>query len=184
MLKIATHNSCTGESGKGILSWLVTLFARCQSKTIREQFEAGTRFFDIRALLCKDGQYHPAHGLWTCKRTITDVLQKLNLLALMDTENTTYVTITYEHPNDYPAPFITAVHEWQKKYPHLQFVEVAVKLPDWRVLETICDVPYEYGFKPINKYTKRQLFPIPIFYWLINKKATFNEEQFTMVDFL
>lgn len=32
MKKIGTHNSATGESGHGILSWLGTPFARCQSK--------------------------------------------------------------------------------------------------------------------------------------------------------
>ena len=41
MLKIATHDSATGESGRGLLSRLVTPFARTQGKTIREQYDAG-----------------------------------------------------------------------------------------------------------------------------------------------
>lgn len=34
MLKIATYDSATGEKGKGLLS----IFARTQSKTIKEQY--------------------------------------------------------------------------------------------------------------------------------------------------
>ena len=47
-MKIATHDSATGERGQGFLSWLVTPFAKTQSKTIKEQYEAGCRMFDIR----------------------------------------------------------------------------------------------------------------------------------------
>ena len=43
MNKIATHNSSTGEKGKGFLSFLVTPFAKTQSKTIKEQYDAGCR---------------------------------------------------------------------------------------------------------------------------------------------
>ena len=48
MKKIATHDSATGEKGKGILSWLITPFAKTQSKTIKEQYESGCRMFDLR----------------------------------------------------------------------------------------------------------------------------------------
>ena len=43
MNKIATHDSATGERGHGLLSWLVTPFAKTQSKTIAEQYAAGCR---------------------------------------------------------------------------------------------------------------------------------------------
>ena len=39
MNKIATHDSATGEKGKGFLSFLVTSVAKTQSKTIKEQYD-------------------------------------------------------------------------------------------------------------------------------------------------
>ena len=50
MNKIATHDSATGEKGRGFLSFLVTPFAKTQSKTIKEQYDAGCRSFDIREI--------------------------------------------------------------------------------------------------------------------------------------
>ena len=47
MLKIGTHDSATGEHGNW-WSWLFYPFAKTQSKTIKEQYEAGCRLFDIR----------------------------------------------------------------------------------------------------------------------------------------
>ena len=62
MNKIATHDSATGEKGKGFLSFLVTPFAKTQSKTIKEQYDAGCRSFDIRVREDKDGIIRCAHG--------------------------------------------------------------------------------------------------------------------------
>jgi hypothetical protein len=45
---IATHNSATGEKPANILSWFLIPFCRTQSKTIKEQYEAGCRLFDLR----------------------------------------------------------------------------------------------------------------------------------------
>ena len=55
MNKIATHDSATGEKGRGFLSFLVTPFAKTQSKTIKEQYDAGCRSFDIRVKKDSDG---------------------------------------------------------------------------------------------------------------------------------
>ena len=92
MKLIATHDSATGEKGKGILSWLGTPFAKTQSKTIKEQYEAGCRMFDIRVKLI-DNEWYCAHGLWRTKRTAYDkleetmpdyILQEYNLITLKE----------------------------------------------------------------------------------------------------
>lgn len=62
-LLIGTHNSATGEKGKGILSWLVTPFSKTQSKTIEEQYNAGCTMFDIRFKQDKDKVVICKHGL-------------------------------------------------------------------------------------------------------------------------
>lgn len=64
-MKIATHNSATRKKGKGLLSWFATPFARCQSKSIKEQYDAGCRWFDIRVKQDTkyDGQFYVCHGV-------------------------------------------------------------------------------------------------------------------------
>ena len=77
-VKIATHNSATGEKGRGFLSFLVTPFAKTQSKTIKEQYDTGCRSFDIRVRKDKDGVFRCAHGLWMSKRSATEILSEVN----------------------------------------------------------------------------------------------------------
>ena len=78
MNKIATHDSATGEKGKGFLSFLVSPFAKTQSKSIQEQYDAGCRSFDIRVREDELGVYRCAHGLWMSKRNATEILSEIN----------------------------------------------------------------------------------------------------------
>ena len=77
MKKIATHDSATGEKGEGFLSWLLTPFAKTQSKTIKEQYDAGSRMFDLRVKLI-NFEIKCAHGLWHTKRTAYSILKEIN----------------------------------------------------------------------------------------------------------
>lgn len=92
-MKIATHNSATGEQGKGFLSWLVTPFSKCQRKTLIEQYDAGCRYFDIRV------RYHYgwvcAHGLWESKQDAWRLLANLDRHAYQRGEKC-YISLTYE----------------------------------------------------------------------------------------
>lgn len=185
MLKIATHNSCTGEASKGLLSYLVLPFARCQRKTLYEQFQSGCRLFDIRAKLTSDGIYRPAHGFWTCKRTINDVLAELDHLAALSRSNPTYIMITYEGSTDYPQSFLTAVQSWMSRFPNLIFTEIAVKKPTWKVLKVVNPVSVKQVFKALNIHNWQMWFPVPYFWHLIYcRKHEFNDATFNMVDFL
>ncbi len=77
MKRMATHNSATGEKGKGLISWLVTPFSKTQSKTISEQYEYGCRSFDIR-IKKVNKTWHCAHGIWTSKRTFVSIIEEIN----------------------------------------------------------------------------------------------------------
>ena len=79
-MKIATHNSGTGESGGGIFSFLGSPFSKCQSKTIIEQYNYGVRLFDLRVRKYKD-KWVFAHGLWHSKTSIFKVLNDLNYFS-------------------------------------------------------------------------------------------------------
>lgn len=104
MLKIATHDSATGEKGKGLLSILGTPFARTQSKTIREQYEAGCRMFDSRVKLF-DKDWCCAHGLWKSERLALDILREINSFS-----EKCYVTLTYEGNSKKKAEFVEFVN--------------------------------------------------------------------------
>ena len=90
MKKIATHDSATGEKGKGILSLIGTPFARTQNKTIKQQYDAGCRMFDIRVKLVNN-KWRCAHGLWKSKRLAEDIIYEINSF-----DDICYVTLTYE----------------------------------------------------------------------------------------
>ena len=89
-LKIATHDSATGERGYGILSCIGTPFSRTQSKTIKEQIETGCRLFDIRIRKTKRG-WVCCHGIWESKKTLDEILSEIN-----NVEGDVYCDITFE----------------------------------------------------------------------------------------
>ena len=191
-VKIATHDSATGEKGKGFLSFLVSPFAKTQSKTIKEQYDAGCRSFDIRVKKDKDGVYRCAHGLWTSKRYASDILRQINSFP-----ETCQVCVTYEgcienqlEYSDYQYYCYwckTAFRgiTWGKfciKYNKKSTVKVSydVVVPE--------DKNYSggiQGFLPLDGRSWHTYIPIP---WLWDRiymrPHKFNKDKFTFVDFL
>lgn len=192
MNKIATHDSATGEKPVWY-SWLLAPFAKTQSKTIEEQYEAGCRMFDLRVKNVK-GNYALAHGGYIIKRSIASVLTYLDKRP-----QTCYVTLTYEGRlgehgrwafTKY-AQFLRAAH-----YRGIVWGPVAVKKGKGSGVVT---TKYDYllaaqdgfprktesDFEKLDGSTKRWLIPIP---WLWKKlrhnEPEFNEETFKYVDFL
>lgn len=133
---IGTHNSATGEEGKGLLSWLLTPFCRCQSKMLFEQWYAGCRYFDLR-VKHENGYTRTvfAHGLWTSKRDVSDALYELNMLAY-GMKDKTYISITYEGTMDEGTQsyWLNAIECMMKRYPNLTLASVNVKKPEWKCL--------------------------------------------------
>ena len=188
MKKIATHDSATGEKGKGILSIIGTPFARTQSKTILEQYQAGCRMFDIRVKLIK-GEWRCAHGLWVSDRFSADIIKEINSF-----EDKCYVTITYEGNSKKKKEFIDFIRFVKSKYTNIVWGGIAIKYGEgshlFKVQYDYLYYPKEWpiskqGFLPLNGSTWHTLLPIP---WLwkkmYNDKPEFNEDYFTYVDFL
>lgn len=178
MKKIATHNSATGEKGHGILSFLVTPFARTQSKTLREQFNAGCRSFDIRVRKTKRG-WICAHGLWTSKRTADNILQEICSFG-----ERVEVSVMYEGgENKEFEDFATHV---RTKYPDIVWGTFTTKFGNY--VAQLAGREYsggKQGFIVLDGRSWHTYLPIP---WLWNliytRKKKFNEEHFTFVDFL
>lgn len=189
MLKIATHDSATGEKSKGFISWLVTPFAKTQSKTIKDQYDAGCRSFDIRVKYINNTWYC-AHGLWRSKRTALDILDELNSLG-----DTVQVCVTYEGNEDNEDIFKHFGVICQIKYTNIIFGAFCikytgeVKFPKVAYREVLYANP-SYGgtdanFIKLDGRSWHTYIPIP---WLWNfiytRKHEFNEDRYTSVDFL
>lgn len=188
MNKIATHDSATGEKGKGVLSIIGTPFARTQSKTIKEQYEAGCRMFDIRVKLIR-GEWRCAHGLWQSKRLAEDIIKEINGF-----EERCYVTMTYEGGSKNKQHFVEFVSRAQRACGNIKWGAIAIKYGEGSHL---FKVKYDYiyqaknwpvckqGFLPLDGKTWHILLPIP-WLWkkLYNDKPEFSKQYYTYVDFL
>lgn len=180
MLKIATHDSITGEKGKGLLSFLVSPFAKTQRKTIKEQLDSGVRYFDLRTRKTKKG-WIGAHGLWTCKKSFEEILEELN-----NYNDIVYANITYEGWGD-EKELMNQVDAWMKKYPNIIIGMVSIKYTNgfnWKTIKVFNNIPAVDGFTKIDHFCIELLIPIP---WLWKKikgpYPEFNEEYFIFVDF-
>lgn len=175
-MKIATHNSATGEKGHGFISWLISPFSKCQSKTIDEQFQEGCRYFDIRVRKTKRG-WICAHGLWESKRNLESIFSDINYYR------NCYVNITYE--GEAPDNFIDTVLNWMNIYKYITFCSINTKKPEWRNLTTINYVETKDSFLHLDFSSWHTYIPIP---WLWKKiyynKVQFNNRYFTFVDYL
>lgn len=200
MVKIATHDSATGEKGKGLLSIIGTPFARTQNKTIKEQIEAGCRLFDLRIRNTKRG-WVCCHGLWQSEKTVDEILNEINSV-----EGNVYCNITFEDDfvddktkkvtlynilgqfiksDTTEEEFMDKIDSIVKTYSHIKFCDIAVKYPIWRVVRRDNSVRSVSKFLALNGTTWHTLLPIP---WLwkkiYNDKPEFSENYFTYVDFL
>lgn len=177
MMKIATHNSATGEAGRGILSLLATPFSKCQSKTLKEQYEAGCRYFDIRYKWSKErDEYVCAHGLWESERALGNVLLELNGLG------NCYVMMTCESGDPLPDYEMEFYIKW---FSRIKFTTFNVKHPEWEVVRSIHPIPHINAYKVLNWDTWHTLIPIPWFWKKIYfDKPKFDENTFKFVDFL
>lgn len=200
-LKIATHDSTTGECGYGILSWIGTPFARTQSKTIKEQIEAGCRLFDIRIRKTKRG-WVCCHGIWESKKTLDEILSEINKV-----EGNVYCDITFEddfsddkvtettiytllgkyfiHTDTTKKEFEEKIEDIINTYSHIKFCQINVKFPEWKCIRRPNSVPCRSAFKALNGSTWHTFIPIP---WLWKKiyfnTPTFSTDYYTYVDFL
>ncbi len=188
MKKIATHDSATGEQGKGILSWIGTPFARTQSKDIFEQYMAGCRMFDIRVKLIK-GEWRCAHGLWQSQRLAEDIIKEINSFR-----DRCYVTLTYEGGKRYKQEFIDFVKRITEEYDYIKWGSIAIKYGEGsHLLKVQYDCVHKVknwpvtksSFLALNGSTWHILLPVP---WLWKKiyhdKPEFSKQYYTYVDFL
>ena len=190
MYKIATHNSGSGEKSKNFLFALVKVFVQTQTKTIEEQWNNGVRYFDIHV----DKNYNIAHGLWKSNKDIWDVLNDLNYLATTDKTSKTYYQITIE--GDYKnTDFLSkGLMGIVSEYTNIYCTRINKRLPEQKCIKSYIRLPcaIDYVSKPTIKqfftscfkdWKKYILIPIAI-NSIYKRKYKFNNNMFTMVDFI
>lgn len=192
MANIATHDSATGEKGQGLLSWLLTPFARTQSKTIKEQYEAGCRMFDIR-VKAKDDLFYCAHGWWYSEKRALEVLEEIN-----DFPERCYVALTYEgkfRDDAHKIQFIRWYKYAKEAFPNISWGGIGIKYGKG---SSLFNVKFEYlesypsTFPKAEAYYKKLdgrswhiLLPIPwLWKQIYYRKVEFSNEEYRWVDFL
>ena len=199
MLKIATHDSATGEKPT-LWSSPLTLFARTQSKTIKEQLAAGAREFDIRVKkVCK--KWRCAHGWWFTKREFSDIMEDFVEFTNKH-HQVVHLQITFEGKTKNAGEFTEYIKEKIQEYKEksngkIKFGSVCSKYgSDTHGLkvkyETLIpaekgwlDCPNEQAFLPLDGRSWHTYIPIP---WLWKqfyfKNVEFTENVYKFVDFL
>lgn len=188
-MKIATHDSATGEKSRGLFSGATKCFAKTQNKTIKEQYEAGARYFDLRV----DKDLVLCHGLWRAKKTLEDVVKEMRRYVTDEV----YVAVTIER--NYSDKVIERLRDDILDTVNLRgggkvkLVYIARKKPDWEYLKIYRDIkviPAYISVPTFEQYLNgtikdwRRYIPIPAYLKTITPEVECRDDAFVMVDFL
>ncbi len=168
--------------------------ARCQSMDLIQQWNAGVRFFDIRAKY-RDGCWISGHGMMDYNVEITYAIGWLEWTA-NDQDEKCVVRVMLEDSGGVHSDtaFANLVYEWQCMFPHITFVGGYRKNP-FEVIAKVESVPelhcyqffQDYGAKTWWQKLKGLRFPWPR-YWAKKKNAGYwqgvNGEVYTIMDFV
>ncbi len=142
---IGSHNSMTYLKPRHWYGWLMIPFARCQNKTLAEQYKAGARCFDLRIRPDMKHSFSFAHGFMEMSDGLAIGIDPLYSMAVRDNEKV-YIRIILEDVGmNYPAEaasewFVNICESFARYYPMFTFFEGRRK-SDWKLL-------YDFPFKP------------------------------------
>jgi len=196
MQRIATHNSGTGEVSKNLLRMIVVPFARCQRKSVIEQYQAGASYFDFRIRNSGDAWVF-AHGLWESKVNPFVVMQTLDGLCAKDGREV-YISFTYEgylRGELERKEFCDMIDNNLAFCQHIRPVYIQIRKPSWETLHLWESIVMSHRFWEINAQTARFLLPIPYLWHVLKKKFgkpdddvdeedRWGRKVFAFVDFL
>ena len=121
---LGSHNSLTYLPCRKWWMYLINWAAKCQSKTLSEQFHDDVKYFDIRVRFNKDKKPVIAHGLVEYKGELSQYINLLNNLAKHFDEKI-YVRFVLEfnkEPKDWFEQSVmlnTLICEFRTKFPYL-----------------------------------------------------------------
>ena len=134
---LGSHNSLTYLPCRKWWMYLINWAAKCQSKTLNEQFHNGAKYFDFRVRF-KDEKPVIAHGLIEYKGNIDYMVANLNYFAEYFKE-TIYLRFVLEYnkiPEDFAsqiASLVNLVRYYRGKYPNITYTYVMSKWNEQKV---------------------------------------------------
>lgn len=134
---LGSHNSLTYLPCRKWWMYLINWAAKCQSKTLNEQFHNGAKYFDFRVRF-KDGKPVIAHGLIEYKGNIDYMVANLNYFAEYFRE-TIYLRFVLEYnkiPEDFAsqiASLVDLVRYYRGKYPNITYTYIMSKWNEQKV---------------------------------------------------
>ena len=176
-MKLASHNTMTYLKPQKWYMYPFQLFAKCQSKDIEQQYEAGARWFDLRIAFDKHCNPIFKHGLMDYKGDVFKTLDYLN------TKSDIIVRILLE--KDSPLYYDFCKHI-EQVYPNIKFCGGCRKL-DWKKI---------YQFKNQPSYTLEERYSsmpsnpkwygiFPYLYALLNnRKPVKTGSDYLLIDFI
>ena len=187
---LGSHNSWTFLPPRLWWMKLIKWTARCQNKSISEQYKAGVRCFDLRLKQDTSGQLCIVHGLVKYQITKEELYAQLSIL---DGYGDVSINVLHDirkksEQTDTEVKFFQdECYELEETFPHIEFFS-GRNLVDWCI---------DYAFKSPGKsienayasVRKRNtifaLFPI-LYAWLYNDKELEHgtEEDVLFLDFI
>lgn len=183
---LGSHNSLSYLPCRKWWMYLINWAAKCQSKTLSEQFHDGVRYFDIRLKWNdKKEDWVIAHGLIEYKGDIRKLLKTLDSFAKFYNEKV-YVRFLLEYnkrPDDEATKilklddFVTYV---MIEYPNIEYHLMETKW-DEKVIETYSDdIILVHAYSSVLGY-KRFLW-IPYWYAKLHNKENRKTSKITLED--
>lgn len=136
-MELGTHNSMTYLKPKKWYLYPFQFIARCQNKTIEEQYEKGIRLFDFRITYDKNNIPEFRHGLMAYKGNVYKILECLN-----SKKDSIKIRIILEESKaniSNETLFIKDIHRFKTLYPYLTFYEGRRKF-DWKKITDLPDL--------------------------------------------
>lgn len=190
---IGTHNSMTFLPPEHWYGWFMTPFARCQNKTIEEQWYDGARCFDLRVKFDRRGNSHFAHGLYDCSNYFSpdDAIRKIEQLRYYSKEDV-YVRLILEDSKaeNYQAKYFRRACECTEEV--FKFIHFfgGNRKGDWKKLYTFKDdVPDSLNNQWVSSMAEDARWYekfLPFAYaWRCNKRNKENvKPKFNLFDFI
>ncbi|WP_289700543.1 hypothetical protein [Duncaniella muris] len=150
-MKLGSHNSFTYLPPKHWWMYPFIPIARCQSKSIIDQYKLGARWFDLRIRYDKHDRLIVAHGLMVYKadvETVCLMLHYLNIEAHYFVQEPIYIRVLYEMSSkdksrkakDHELQFIGFCSFIQNRFQYLTFIGGQRKY-DWKLLHNFNTQP-------------------------------------------
>ena len=189
-MKIGSHDTMTYAKP---IAWFLRPFhfvARCQSKTIYEQYEKyGCRLFDLRVRYnIKEHKWEFAHGCMIFKtEPVEDILSWLNTKG----DSIVRIVLEYNRPNkninEISKLFVDFCAKIVDEYPNIQFFEFTRKY-DWNKLFTYHGEPKPDYYQAISSMTGKVIddwFPW-LYAWCFNKNIIEQGSchEYVLMDFI